>query len=102
VPITLEEVSKVRQIRAVTMSALVNSGATTTFINKKIIQEIGSTTYPFQNPIPLLNINGTSNKVIPGRKGHISRTIFTITNLDNQDIVIGIDWLQTHNPQVNW
>jgi len=79
-----------------------------------MVTEAGFITYPFQNPIPLLNIDGSNNTAgqithytyldmgIPGKRGHISRTIFAITNLDDQDVVIRIDWLQKYNPQVNW
>ena len=97
--------SKDGKIKAVRTSALLDSGATTTFINKRLVKEAGFTKYTFQNPIPLLNIDGSSNTAgqithytyidmgIPGKGGHISRSIFAITNLDDQDVVIGIDWL---------
>jgi hypothetical protein len=32
------------------------------FINKLLVTDTGFTTYPFQNPIPLLNIDGMNNK----------------------------------------
>jgi hypothetical protein len=61
VPIIFEEVSKDGQVKAVTTSTLLDSGATTTFINKQLVTDTGFMTYPFHNPIPLLNINGMNN-----------------------------------------
>jgi hypothetical protein len=101
-------------VRAVTTSALLDSGATTTFINRRLVKEAKFTTYPFDTAIKLYNIDGTPNTAgqithyahlrmsIPKKTGHQSKTIFAITDLDDQDIVIGIDWLKRHNPRVNW
>ena len=57
VPITVTEVGQT----TVLTSALLDSGATTTFISKRLTEKAELQTYRFPVPIPLLNIDGTSN-----------------------------------------
>jgi len=71
-------------------------------------------TYKFERAIPLLNIDGTPNTAgkishytyldlyIPYAGGHKSRSIFAVTDIDDQDVILGIDWLQKHNPTIDW
>ena len=95
----------------VLMSALLDSGATTTFISKRLTEKAELKTHRFPVPIPLLNIDGTSNNA--GKVTHYTtlqlsigphktKTRFAITDIDDQDIIIGIDWLKQHNPHINW
>jgi len=100
--------------RAVTTVALIDSGTTTLFISKQIVQDMNLTTHRFDEPIPLLNIDGTTNTagrithyvqlelLLPGVGGHKSKTMFAVTEIDDQDLIIGIDWLIQHNPYINW
>ena len=97
------------EFKAITTAALIDSGATTSFISKQIVQDMNLTAHEFDKPIPLLNIDGTTNTAgrimhyihldlhIPSRGGHNSRTIFAVTKIDDQDLIIGIDWLIQHN-----
>jgi len=47
--------------KAITTAALLDSGATTSFISKQIVQDMGLNTHEFPTPIPLLNIDGMTN-----------------------------------------
>jgi len=92
----------------------VDSGASTTFISKRLVNDLQFRTQRFPQEIPLLNIDGTRNNAgsithyveltlaIPHARGHISTTVFAITDIDDQDIIIRIDWLSQHNPDINW
>ena len=115
VPVIIEQyIPEMDNILAVTTLALVDSGASTTFISKRLVNELGMRTKRFSQSIPLLNIDRTTNNsgsithyieltlAIPHARGHISKTIFAVTNIDDQDIIIGIDWLKQHNPEINW
>src|SRR5258708_14372234 len=85
-----------------------------TFINQRLAKEMQLKHYKFEQPIPLLNIDGTKNTAgriphyaqlhtsITRIGGHPSKDNFAITELDDEDIIIGIDWLQKHNPAINW
>ncbi|KAI0699681.1 hypothetical protein BC835DRAFT_1457125, partial [Cytidiella melzeri] len=57
------------------------------------------------------NRNGTPNQdgvidivVILNMKigNHKERTIFMVTNIGPEDVIIGIIWLWYHNPIINW
>ena len=107
VPVTIMEQGRAQ----ILTSALLDSGATTTFISKKLTEKAGLTITKFPIPIPLLNIDGTSNNA--GKVTHYTTlqlaigqhkttTQFAITDIDDQDVIIGIDWLRNHNPHINW
>jgi hypothetical protein len=33
---------------------------------------------------------------------HSEKTLFTVTGLRKQDIILGLTWLHKHNPEVDW
>ena len=35
-------------------------------------------------------------------KGHIERIRMDVCNLGKTDIILGMPWLQAHNPEINW
>ena len=40
---------------------------------------------------------------IMGKEGHHSESItFYLTNLGQDNLILGTDWLRLHNPDVNW
>ena len=106
VPVTLEEFNHdLDDSKVITTSALLDSGASTTFISKRIVEDMELKTYRFERAIPLLNIDGTQNTAgkishytyldlyIPYAGGHKSRSILAVTDIDDQDVILGIDWL---------
>ena len=57
------------------------------------------------------NVDGTNNSVgaithhVEANvyyKGHIERIRMDICNLEKTDVILGIPWLQAHNPEINW
>ncbi|OSX55829.1 hypothetical protein POSPLADRAFT_1087857, partial [Postia placenta MAD-698-R-SB12] len=69
---------------------MVDSGATTKFINKRFIIENKVRTWKLKEPIPLYNIDGTLNKdgsisevaVLQMQIGeHVEKTVFTVTDI---------------------
>ena len=34
--------------------------------------------------------------------GHMEHTSFAVTNLRKQDIILRFNWLQEHNPEIDW
>lgn len=103
----------VDDIKTIQTSALLDSGTSTTFISKRVEDQMGLQACQFNEPIPLLHIDGTANTsgkilhyiyldlVIP-QAGHHSKTVFALTDMNDQDIILGIDWLQKHNPKIDW
>jgi len=35
-------------------------------------------------------------------KGHVERMRIDVCNLEKTDVILGIPWLQAHNPEINW
>ncbi|KAF9796506.1 hypothetical protein IEO21_10991 [Rhodonia placenta] len=90
---------------------MVDSGATTKFINKRFITENRVRTRKLKEPIPLYNIDGTLNKdgsisevaVLQMQIGdHVEKTVFTVTDIGPEDVIVGLDWLREHNPEIDW
>ena len=91
---------------------MVDSGATTTFINKKFIEKNRVRTRKLCRPIQLYNIDRSENAI--GRitevfvtrveigKNHQERVVFSVADIGPQDAIIRIDWLRTHNPDIDW
>ena len=91
---------------------MVDSGASTLFINRRFVQENKVRTRKLKQPIRVYNIDGTENKagaitevaVLNMELGneHITREVFTVTDIGPEDVMIGIDWLRYHNPEIDW
>ena len=91
--------------------ALVNSGSMSSCISWKFIKENNLDTIQLPFPITCYNADGTANK--SGSVTEVIRMNMTIgdhqeliqlsvTNLGNHDLFLGYDWLQKHNPSINW
>ena len=57
------------------------------------------------------NVNGTNNSAgtityqVEANmyyKGHIERMRMDVCNLGKTDVILGMLWLQVHNPEINW
>ena len=90
---------------------MVDSGATTTFLSRWFIKENRVVTRKLDTPIPLYNIDGTLNRdgtitdvaILQLEIGaHREKVVFTVTDIGMEDIIIGLDWLRKHNPEVDW
>ena len=91
--------------------ALIDSGAQGKFIDKVVALKLGLKETPLQQKIPVYNVDGTPNKLeqirtkvelpitIGGR--HIKEELY-VTHLGKNEIILGFDWLQKHNPCINW
>jgi hypothetical protein len=65
-----------------------------------------------RSPHPVRNIDGTSNVAGPiscfaelGLKigdHKEEKAVFIVTDLGSDDVIIGIDWLRYHNPEIDW
>ena len=93
------------------VEALVDSGATTTFINKSVVETHNLVTYRLATPFNVINADGTSNK--HGRiqdsvrayleiGSHKSNNHMLVTDLGNKDMIIGMTFLRKHNPEIDW
>lgn len=90
---------------------MVDSGATNTFISRRFIRENRVTTRKLKHPILLFNIDGTENRdgsitelaLLQMKIGdHMEKVAFSVTDIGPEDLIIGLDWLWKHNPDINW
>ena len=96
--------------KKVQTEALVDSGATTNFIDYKFVSENNLVTNKLATPYEVRNADGTSNKA--GNITHAVRAYIEIethkhtqyllvTNLGDKDMYIGYQFLHRHNPEID-
>ncbi len=90
---------------------LLDSGCTSSAINRSFVEQHRLETRKILIPIPVYNADGTRNaggditeyvETCMTIKGHVERIDLAVTNLGRKDIYLGHDWLKRHNPSVNW
>ena len=91
--------------------ALVDSGATDNFIHPAFAKRLGLAMTPLEKPKKIYNIDNTSNK-----SGSITHSLelkvttkgaekvmrFLVTDIGNEDILLGYPWLATFKPKFRW
>ena len=96
---------------AISVTALVDSGATGCFIDRNYVKANRLTTWMLSVPIPVHNVDGTPNEahaitevvdLILRYENHSECTLFAVTELGNQDLILRHAWLKKHNPEINW
>ena len=91
--------------------ALVDSGATDNFIHPAFAKRLGLSMTLLEKPKRIYNIDNTSNKA-----GSITHSLelkvttkgvdkimrFLVTDIGNEDILLGYPWLATFEPKFGW
>ena len=104
-------VEKVDIHEGITVKALLDSSATGMFMDKKMTAKHGIKLQKLERPVTVKNIDGTNNsggaithqvKVNVYYKNHIERIRIDVCNLGRINIILGMPWLQAHNPEINW
>src|ERR1700712_2151486 len=105
-PITLWVYGKKVQVEA-----LVDSGATSTFINKSVVESNNLVQEKLASPFNVINADGTLNKggTITHRLKtyleigpHRAKQTMLVTELGNKQMIIGYSFLKRHNPDIDW
>ena len=104
IPIKVETVENTEEI-----TALVDCGAEGLFIDKSIAHKWRRSI--LKTPIKVRNVDGTYNEngaitercLIPFRiKDKTMTKWFYITTIGDQDLILGLPWLEKHNPIIDW
>jgi hypothetical protein len=104
IPIKVETVENTEEI-----TALIDSGAKGLFIDKSIAHKWGKSI--LKSLIKVRNVDGTYNKngaimercLIPFRiNNRIMTEWFYVTALGDQSLILGLPWLEKHNPIIDW
>jgi hypothetical protein len=91
--------------------ALVDSGATDNFMHPTFAKKIGLGLRELPNPKKIFNINNTTNKSgmithylnLDVRTNGIHKEMrFLITNIGQEEMLLGYPWLATFEPRFNW
>jgi len=81
------------------------------FIDKKMAAKHRFKLQKLKRLVGVRNINGTNNsggaithkvEVNVYYKNHVKRIRIDICNLGKTDVILGMPWLQAHNPEINW
>jgi hypothetical protein len=90
---------------------MIDSGAERIFLNRKYVEKNRLECVRLQRPIPMFNIDGTLNKdgsiketasVQVEESGHVENLQCFVTELRDDDMILGLPWLEKHNSDVDW
>jgi len=93
------------------IKALLNCGATGSFIDRDFVHLKGMNTRTLLYNILVFNVDGSPNKaeliskvvdVVLQYKTHSERMLLAIFRLGKQNLILGYDWLKDHNPKIDW
>jgi len=93
------------------VKALLDSGATRSFIDKDFVCSKGINTQTLSYNIPVFNVDGFPNEagqiskvvdVLLHYKTHSERMLLAVSGLGKQSLILGYNWLKDHNPKVDW
>src|SRR5882724_8891994 len=93
------------------VKALIDSGATSMFIDIKFIRLKNIRTHWLPRAILVYNVDGTPNKaghitevvdLIVQYKDHSEQATFHVMGISRTMIILGHTWLMEHNPKIDW
>jgi len=93
------------------VKALLDSGATGSFIDRDFVRSKGINTRTLSRNILVFNVDSSPNKaeqisevvdVLLRYKTHSERVLLAISGLGKQSLILGYNWLKDHNPKVDW
>ena len=94
----------------ISVKALLDSGATGLFMNKKYAERGGFKLIKLEKPILVRNIDSTGNsrgailhevEVNIYFKGHVERVQIDVYDLGKTEVILEMPWLQAHNPEID-
>ena len=104
-------IEKVDMHKGITVKALLNSSTMEMFMDWKMAAKYGFRLQKLERLIIVRNVNGTNNsvgaityqmEVNVYYRGYIERMRMDVCDLEKTDIILGMPWLQAHNPEINW
>jgi len=90
---------------------LLNSGAIGMFIDRNIVARYRFQLQKLERLVQVRNVNDTNNstgaithqvEVNMYYKGYVERMRIDVCDLGKTDVILGMPWLQVHNPEINW
>ncbi|KAG5634026.1 hypothetical protein H0H81_003849, partial [Sphagnurus paluster] len=93
------------------LMALLDTGCTGSCISKEFVLKNKINTQVYPMPSQCFNADGSPNKsgsimdyveIRIRIKNHFKKIHLSVTDFGKNDIFLGFDWIQFHNPQINW
>src|SRR5947209_6357660 len=111
IPVTM--IWKVQPLEKETMMALLDSRAHMCFISEWKAQSLKMHLEELSKSmqVPVMNVDSTQNctgtmkysmHIIIEYKGHQELINFLVTKTSNSNVILGYNWLQRHNPSMDW
>jgi len=81
------------------------------FMDRKTAVRHGFKLQKLDRPVAVRNVDSTNNSVgaITHRvevnvyyKGYVERIKMDVCDLERTEVILGMPWLQAHNPEINW
>ena len=102
---------KLESHKGVAVKALLDSGTIGLFMNIAFAKGKGFKMERLKNPLLVRNVDRTIN--VGGAithqvecnmffKGHVERVRIDVCNLGKTEVILGMPWLATHNPKIDW
>jgi len=97
--------------KGVTIKALLDSGVTEIFIDRKTAAKHGFRLQKLERQVRVKNVDGMYNngeaithevEVNMYYKSHVERMRIDVCDLGRTEVILGIPWLAAHNPEINW
>ena len=104
-------IEKLDNHEGVMVKALLDSGATGMFVDKKFVKEHGFRVKKLDRPVEVKNVDETSNsggnithelECNVFYRGHHERLRMDICNLGRTKMILGMPWLAAYNLEINW
>src|SRR5260221_288167 len=105
------ELTSLTSLASISMSMLLDFGATGMFINQSFVQKHQLETTLLPQPVLVCSVNGSANEngsvteevhITLCFRHHSKRAHLVVANLRQQMVIIGHSWLALHNPEVDW
>jgi hypothetical protein len=97
--------------RDISVKAMIDSGASSSFVYCNFVKEKKIKTITLLSPIPLYNIDNSGNAAGEIRTMVLLDTLigdkrrklpFLVTDIGMEKVILGIDWLHLENPTIDW
>jgi len=104
-------IKKLDSHEGVTVKALLDSGVTGLFADKKFVEKHGFKMQKLERLVNVKNVDGTKNsrgmitheiEVNIFFKGHVEQAKIDVCNLERTEVILGMPWLAVYNPEINW
>jgi len=104
-------VEKLDMHEGITVKALLDSGATRMFIDKRMVARHRFKLQKLEKPIMVRNVDGTNNsggaiiyqvECNVYYKSYVKRIRMDVCDLEKTEVILEMLWLAAHNPKINW